>query len=153
MDFARINLRHDADQGATWDVEYDGEVLECNGEPIQIHILGLDSRKAKRAGAKMVKRMNAKTKGKKDTSKMTVDQIVEAVTDTEENQAAFYAELTTGWENVTYIEDEDFDNPEVEPKPLEFNYENAKKLYMTRPWIMEGLDAFLADKGNFSKRN
>jgi hypothetical protein len=152
MDFARIDPRRDAEVGATWHVDYEGEELYIDGQPIEIDLLGTDSTEAKRAAAKMARNIERRTGGeKRDLKNMTVDQIMELAEANDEEQAEFFAALTTGWRNVVYLEDDEIDDPEAEPKPMPFSKENAKKLYATRTWIMAGADRFLGRKENFDR--
>lgn len=151
MDFARIDPRRDAEVGATYHVDYDGERLYHEKKPIEIDFLGLQGATGKRAAAKMVKSLDQKTGRKRDASKMSVDEMLDAASDSEEARARFYADLSTGWRNIPYLEDADIDNPDAEPTMLEYSKENAFKLFSTRPWIMEGIDRFLGDKTNFTR--
>lgn len=151
MDFARIDPRLDAENGATYHVDYDGEPLFHDKKPIQIDFLGLQSETGKRAAAKMVKDMDKKAGRKRDASKMSVDEMLAAASDSEEARARFYAELTTGWRNVVYLEDAQIDDPKAVPALLEYSKANAFKLFSTRPWIMEGIDRFLGEKSNFTR--
>lgn len=151
LSFAHIDPRRDAEKGATYHVDYDGERLFHDKEPIEIDFLGLQSETGKRAAAKMVKDLDQKAGRKRDASKMSVDEMLDAAAESQEARARFYAELTTGWRNVVYLDDADIDNPDVEPAMLEYSKENAFKLFSTRPWIMEGIDRFLGDKTNFTR--
>lgn len=152
MDFARIDPRRDAEKGATYHVDYDGERLFHDGQPIEIDFLGLQSATGKRAAAKMVKELDRKAGRKRDASKMSVDEMLDAASESEEARARFYAELTTGWRNVVYLEDAEIDNPKAKPEPMPYSKENAAKLFSTRPWVMEGIDRFLGDKSNFTRK-
>lgn len=152
MDFARIDPRRDAEAGATWHVDYEGEELYHEGKPIEIDFLGLESAAAKRAAAKMARNADRRMGGKKrNLRNMTVEQIIDATEASEEEQAAFFAAITTGWRNVVYLEDSEIDNPKAKPEPLPFSQENAVKLFRTRPWIMAGADRFLGEKANFDR--
>lgn len=152
MDFARIDPRRDAEKGATYHVDYDGERLFHDGQPIEIDFLGLQSATGKRAAARMVKELDRKAGRKRDASKMSVDEMLDAASESEEARARFYAELTTDWRNVVYLEDAEIDNPKAKPEPMPYSKENAAKLFSTRPWVMEGIDRFLGDKSNFTRK-
>ncbi|KIC22510.1 hypothetical protein [Leisingera sp. ANG-Vp] len=151
MDFARINTRRDAEQGATWHVEFDGEPLFNKDEAIEMDFLGLESDAGRRASAAMVRKLDKKSKGKRKSTQLSVQEMINAAEDSEQARAEFYSRLCTGWRRVTYIEDEDLDNPEAKPVPMEFSRENALKLFSTRTWLMEGIDRFLGDKSNFTR--
>ena len=160
MDFARIDTRRDAENGATYHVmfitdsqEKTGEHLYHDGEPVSIDLLGIEGNTGKAAAARMVKELDAQNGSKKRTAKnMSVDEILQAAEGNDEIKARFYAGLTTGWSNIFYLSDEEIDDPKAEPKELKFTADNAFMLYSTRPWIMEGIDAFLADKMNFMRK-
>ncbi|KIC12858.1 hypothetical protein RA19_00165 [Leisingera sp. ANG-M1] len=149
--FARINTRRDAEQGATWHVEFDGEPLFHNEEAIEMDFLGLESDAGRRAAAAMVRKLDKKSKGKRKSATMSVQEMIDAAGDSELARAEFYSKLCTGWRRVTYIEDADIDNPGVQPELMEFSKENALKLFSTRIWLLEGIDGFLADKSNFTR--
>lgn len=152
MDFARISPRLDAEAGATWHVDFEGESLYQDGEPIEIDFVGLESKTAKRAAAELARKIDKKNGGnKRSLRNMTVEQIMAAGQDSEEAQAEFYAALTTGWRNVTYIPDEHLDDPEYRAEALAYSEANAVKLFRTRPWLIPGADRFLGDKSNFDR--
>ncbi len=147
--FARINTRQDAEQGATWHVEFDGEPLFDGDKPIEMDFLGLESDAGRRAAAAMVRKMDKKNKGKRKAASLSVQEMIDSAEDSEQARAEFYSKLCTGWRGVTYIEDADLDNPEAEPVIMEFSQANAAKLFSTRSWLMVGIDGFLGDKSNF----
>ncbi len=108
---------------------------------------------AESATAQMVKALDEQIGGKKRSVKnMSVDDILQATEGNEEIKARFYARLTTGWSNVFYLEDNKMDDPKAKPTELTFSEDTAFMLYSTRPWIMEGIDAFLADRLNFMRK-
>lgn len=151
MDFARIDPRRDAEFGATFHVEYEGEQLFHEGKPIEISFVGLQSRAGKRAAAHMVKDTDKKTGKKRDVGKMSVDEMLKLADESDETRAKFYAALTTGWNNIVYIPDEKMDDPQAQPEPLAYSKENAVMLFTTRPWLMEEVDGFLSEKSNFTR--
>lgn len=151
MDFARINPELDSDVAATWHVELDGELLYDKGNAIEIDILGLDGKVGKRAAAALAKTIS-RTQGRKkqkELSNMSVDEIISSNDRFNSHRAKMLAQMTTGWRNITYIDDEKRHDKKAEPEPLEFTEANAVMLYSTRPWIMKGLDDFLEDRSNF----
>lgn len=150
MSFAHINPRADAEAGATYHVEYEGEKQYHDGNPIEIDFLGVESATAKRAMAEAVKAAD-KGKGKaRDASKMSVEEILASVDNDEKVKAKFLAELTTGWRNLPYIEDDKLSDPKAQAELLPYSKENALKFFSTRPWFMSGADAFLGDKANWA---
>ncbi len=154
--FARIDPAKDAERGATFHVTYEGELLyfdEENEQPITIDFVGPESRTGKEAAARMVMAMDKLSSGrnpKKTAKDMSEKQILQLARKNEKIRAKYYAELSTGWENVTYIENEKLSDPEAEPELLEWSQANAFKLFSTRTWIMEGIDDFLSSRANFS---
>jgi len=151
MDFARIDPRRDAELGATYKVEYEGEQLFHDGKPITISFLGLQSRTGKRAAAQMVKEMDKRAGKKRDLSKMSVDEMLNVAEHSDNTRAKFYAALTTGWANISYIPDDKMDDPEATAEPLPYSKANAEMLFSTRPWMLEGIDSFLSEKENFTQ--
>ena len=150
MDFARINPAKYAEQAATWHVEFEGEPLYDKGKPIEIHLFGLEGPTGKRATAAMAKAMSRRRgKRSKEMRDMTEAEILEQMRRNDSLRARLYADITAGWNNISYIDDDDFDDKNTEAKVLEHTHENAVKLYSTRPWIMQGIDDFLALKANF----
>lgn len=150
MDFARINPQKEAEIGTDWHVDYDGEELFLDGEPITIGFIGVDSELGRKESARMVKRLDVlkRSKSKKKDGNIAVKDL--SVTDilaladgNEEIKAKFYASLTTGWSNVTYIPDDMLDDPDAVAEELEYSKANAEMLFTTRPWMMKGIDAFL----------
>ncbi len=160
MDFARINTQRDAERGATYHVEFiansedkSGEALYHNGKPITIDVVGIEGQIGREAAARMVKSLDQADgrKGRR-ASNMSVAEILLSIDGKDEIKAWFYARLTTGWSNVFYLADDKFDEEGAAPEELAFSEGNAFMLYSTRPWIMEGLDNFLADKMNFMQK-
>lgn len=155
MDFARIDTRLDAEAGASMHLTdpYEDEPLFLNEQPIEIDVLGLDSDTGRRAAARMVKALNRKTGQNRSIKTMSVDDILAAGAENEEVQSRFYAELTTGWRNITYLENSQMTDMKAEPVVLDFNPDNAFKLYNTRAWIRSKVDDFLGVKSNFKRVN
>lgn len=158
-DFARISLSHDAEKGATLQLynpyTFDPrnpdnvDLLTSGDEYIEIDLVGVDGPTGKAASARMVKASNKKTGTNTSIKDLTEEEILQRGRENESIQAQFYAELTTGWRNITYIPDDQLDNPDAEAEVLDFNEKNAAMLYKTRPWIREQVDRFLSRKSNF----
>ena len=152
MDFARIDPRRSAENAVTWEAEFDGELLFHNDEKIEMDFLGVDSATGRRAAAGMARRAdrkNAQSGKNKSLKDMTEDQILEMARQDESNRAQFYADLCTGWRNVPFISDDKIDDAKAKPELLPFSPENALMLFKSRPWMLSGIDAFLANKGNW----
>jgi hypothetical protein len=154
-DFARIDPRRDAEKSAVMHVSdpYEDEPLYHNGEPIEIDFLGVESRAGRKAAARMVKAMNRK-QGKSVSEKdMSAEQLLELAGKNEAVQAQFYADLTTGWRNIHYLEDSRMDDPKAKAVEMEFSENNALKLFKTRAWIRAKADTFLGDKSQWKGKN
>lgn len=161
MDFARINLEADSEHGATlrlynpytFDPEFPDDVdpLLNGGEYIEIDLIGLDGQSGRRASARMVKAVNRKTGRTRSVKDLTEDEIMKIAAENQEIQSRFYAELTTGWRNITYLTDDLIDDKDAEPSVLSFSTENAAMLYNTRAWIRDQVDRFLSRRSNFRR--
>lgn len=162
MDFARIDLTRDAEEGATfhlydpysYDREFPDDVVRLydGGKPITIDLVGPNSPTAKRAAAKMVRDNNAKTGKRRNVRDMSIEDILRMGAENEESRAEFLADCTTGWANITYLDDDKLDDEAAKPRALPFTRENAILLYRTRLWIAEEVDRFLADKNSFRRK-
>lgn len=163
MDFARIDPRRDAERGATLHLydPYEPDPKKAAplylepGKPIRITVLGLDSKAGRVAAARMVKETGGgkgipkDENGEPDIAAMDEGALLAMADKNEGAQARMIAALTTGWENVVYLPDDQMDDPEAEPAPLKCTPANAELLYSTRPWILQEVAGFLADKRNF----
>ena len=129
MDLANLDTKAAAERGADLHLEHpvSGEPLYTDdGKPLTIRLLGNDSREFK-AGLSELAETRA---GKKRTS----------IAAAEANGIELLTRVTVGWSNIVY-------NGEA----LKFSPENARMLYRERPWIMEQVDAFVANRANFLK--
>ena len=151
MDFARINPARDAQQAATYHVEYDGEPLYHEGQPIEMDFLGTSSPEGKRAGIRHAKRIAAlQLKGKKERTiqDYSEDEIADRAAKVKASNAKFYTEMLTGWRNVTHIPS---GKPDGKVELLEYTPDAALELLAKAEWLHEGIDAFLANKTNWRK--
>lgn len=153
MNFARIDTRKASDIGAKWHVDFEGTPLyEGEGkerQPIQMFVLGLESEVGRKALAAQVKERTKKTPA--DIDAMSIDDLMEMADTDTDKRAEFFAKLVTGWDNITYIDDDKMSDPDAVGRVLEFSYDNAVMLLKTRPWIMKGLDRFLGNSKNFAQ--
>jgi len=151
MSFARINPARDAEKPATYHVEYDGEALYHEGQPIEMDFLGTDSPAGQRAGIRQAKRLDAlKPKGKKERTiqDYSEDEIADRAAKVTASNAKFYAEMLNGWRNVTHIPS---GKPDGKEELLEYTPEAAIELLTKAEWLHAGIDAFLANKANWRK--
>jgi len=151
MDFARINPARDAQNAATYHVEYDGEQLYHEGHPIEMDFIGTESPAGKRAGIRHAKRIAAlQPKGKKERTiqDYSEDEIADRAAKVTASNAKFYAEMLTGWRNVTHIPS---GKPDGKVELLEYTPDAALDLLAKAEWLHEGIDAFLANKANWRK--
>jgi hypothetical protein len=153
MDMARIDTRNDAERSATMHLTdpYDNEGLFLNGEKIEIDFLGVESLTGRKAGTRMVKAMNRKDGESRSSKDMSAEEILELATKNEAVQAEFYADLVTGWRNITYLETDKLDDEDAEPEVLEFSRNNALKLFKNRAWIRAKADTFLGKKSHWKR--
>ena len=151
MDFARINPARDAQNAATYHVEYDGEQLYHEGQPIEMDFLGMESPAGKRAAIRHAKRLDAlQPKGKKERTiqDYSEDEIADRSAKVMTSNAKFYADMLTGWRNVTHIPS---GKPDGKVELLEYTPEAAIDLLTKAEWLHAGIDAFLANKANWRK--
>jgi len=151
MEFARINPTRDAENAATYHVEYDDELMFHEGQPIEMDFLGVDSAAGKRAGMRHAKRidaMNPKGRKERSLSDYSEDEIEVRKSKVEASSAKFYAEMLTGWRNLTHIPSGK-EGGKVEPLP--YSPEAAVELLTKATWLHAGIDAFLANKGHWRK--
>ena len=151
MDFARINPARDAEKPATYHVEYDGEPLYTDGKPIEMDFIGMDSPAGKRAGIRHAKRIAAlQPKGKKERTiqDYSEDEIADRAAKVTASNAKFYADMLTGWRNVTHIPS---GKPGGKVELLDYTPDAALDLLSKAEWLHEGIDAFLANKANWRK--
>jgi len=151
MEFARINPALDAQQAATYHVEYNGEALYHEGQPIEMDFLGMQSPHGKRATIRHAKRIAAfQPKGKKERTiqDYSEDEIADRAAKMTASNAKFYAEMLTGWRNVTHIPS---GKPDGKVELLEYTPDAALDLLAKAEWLHKGIDAFLDNETNWRK--
>jgi hypothetical protein len=94
--------------------------------PVTIKLLGKDSPKWREAIHKASQERTAN-----QVRTMTPEE-------RQRENARIFAGITLGWSGI-----------ESDGKALRFNEANARSLYLELPWIMEQIDAFVADRANF----
>lgn len=132
MDLAKLDLTEHANNGATMDVMHPitGEqLLDANGFPVTVTLLGADSTKMRQEMSDRAKRQLAK----KPQSIQTIDEA-------EKLSAELLATITVGWSGFV-------ENGEA----IECNRENAIRLYTKYSWLRQQIDAFTTDRANFYK--
>lgn len=98
-----------------------------------IFVMSPDSDLFIKTTQEMVKSLN-KTRG----GKQSVDLFAAL-----ESQAQLLAKITTGWDNLSFGDDE---------KPYEYSYENAVALYTDYPFVREQVNEFAGERANFTKQ-
>lgn len=132
MDLAKLDLTEHANNGATMEVVHpitNEKLLDSNGFPVTVTLLGADSTKMRQEMSDRAKRQLAK----KQQSVRTIDEA-------EKLSAELLATITVGWSGFT-------ENGEV----IECNRENAIRLYTKYSWLRQQVDAFTTDRANFYK--
>lgn len=146
MDFATFSPRRTAEIGARCHLHHPDdpeELFYCDGKPVYIDLLGTESIKGREASAKLAQALDARTKKDRRIKDMSVESIMRMAEKSEADRAVFFADITMGWGNITFVPDDKIGKEEA--KPLPFSHENAVMLYKARPWIMGVIDAFLGD--------
>lgn len=132
FDLSKLNTTAKSNDGAWLPLRDPGTfqvLLDDLGEPVQIQLAGVDSdayRKAQRRVTNM--RLNSR---RGMAPKLTAEEMEAEALD-------ILARCTMAWTGIV-------ENGKV----LECNYENARKLYSTYPWIKDQVDAFVNDRANF----
>lgn len=127
MDFSKIDVTAAADKGALMHVEHPATrepLYDKAGKPITMLLAGQDSRLWKSEQAKI----SEKYAGRKKYNAASLQR----------DSIELLASVTLQWNGI-----------EWEGKPLECNRENARMLYAERAWVMEQVDAFVAERANF----
>jgi hypothetical protein len=130
MDLAKLNLTEHANQGATMEVFHpitNEKLLDNNGYPVTITMLGADSTKMRQAMSDRAKRQLSKKQ-----------QQIQSIDDAEKLSAELLATITIAWSGMT-------ENGES----IECNAENAVRLYTQYSWLRQQVDAFTTDRANF----
>jgi hypothetical protein len=106
--------------------------LKADGSPVTITAYASDSEPYRKAQHALLNRRITQNKGRRDTSR-TSEEI-------EAENVELFARVTVGWDGLT-----------ENGQPLEFNRENARRLYATFLFIREQVEAFTAERANFTK--
>jgi len=134
MDLSKYNLEVFAEQGVDMELmdPISGDVLkQDNGDPVTIHLLGMDSKAFKQINRKQQRRRTEKmlkSRGNK------IDYSV-----SEEDRAEMLAAVTTGWSPGL----------EEDGEIIEYSEDAAYDLYLKYAWIAEQADKFIAERANF----
>jgi len=99
--------------------------------PVYITVVGIDSDTYQKA---QLDQRNKQWKKMQRRNRIRFEITAE---ETEQNAVELLAKCIVGWDNI-----------EWEGKPLQFNYDNAKKL-LTVSWVREQVDTFIGDRANF----
>jgi len=131
MDLSALDTTTLADEGVAMEVlGVDGTVLRDEaGNAITIKLLGADSEKVrKRQRMEIDKRLKRGNRAKSSAAEI------------EENGIDLLVFCTVGWSGVKFNGEE-----------MPCNAENARKLYTALPALRDQVDAFVGDRGNFTK--
>ena len=122
MDLTNFNLAEKSEEGAELTlVSPAGEELDA-----KIVLVGKDSPKYRNAFKKIIERKSVKKQKKIDLD-LADRETVELVT-----------ACTISWQNI-----------EEDGVVIEFNAENAKRIYTEHAWVREQADEFIGDRANF----
>jgi len=133
MDLSKYNLEVFAEQGTDMELmdPISGDVLKQeNGEPVTIHVLGMDSKAFKQKNREQQRKRTEKM------LKSRANKVDYSVSD--EDRAEMLAAITTGWAGL-----------EEDGKEIEFSEDAAYDLYLKHSWIAEQVDQFILDRANF----
>lgn len=138
IDFSALDTKSAAEAGAVVELDdpRNGEpLLDDEGKPYYIEILGLDSAKLRAAARKISAKVVTNIRKGRDT-----EYDPEAA---EAERATLYAAATKSW----YL-------PPLDGEVLECNERNAKRLYTDPrfPWVVEKIDREIANRQRFFKK-
>jgi hypothetical protein len=138
MDFSTFNLKEMAAVGATYHLRSyldKTPLFDEDGTPVTFTLLGKDSREFRKAFAKNA----AKKQGKAPKQGvLSEDEIIKALDDSEGANAEIIAGVVIGTTGVQW-----------DGKPVKTDQKQLVQLFTQHPWILEQLDAFLADREAF----
>lgn len=136
FDFASIDTKKLSESGAPLSIKkLDGSpLLDRNGQPVTILLLGPDSSKYRALARENVRRRLEK-RAAGGPAPITGDEIDEVERETLE----ILAVCTVGWKGV-YTPDGD---------EIACTTDNARKLYENYPVVREQVDAFVGSRANF----
>jgi hypothetical protein len=138
MDFSTLDSKAAAEEGAVIELQdwrKDGPLLDDDGKPYWIEVLGMDSEKLRKVSKSITgKRITDIRRGK------GAEYDAEAE---DAERARLYAAATKSW----YI-------PTFDGQALECNEKNARRLYSDPrfPWLVEQIDREIANRQRFFKK-
>lgn len=134
FDLAALDTAERAEAGVEMAVCHpvSGEPLSArDGAPVAIRLAGLDSCRFERASAALAgRRLAAEQRG--PDPEAGVDGL------TRGERARFLAMVTVDWRGVA-----------LDGVVLSCTTDNAEKLYLRLPWLLDQIDRFVADRANF----
>ena len=132
FDLSKLNTAAKSNEGAWMPLRDPGtfQVLLDDAEaPVQIQLAGVDSDIYRKAQRRIT---NMRLSSKRGMSpKLTAEEMEAEALD-------ILARCTMAWTGIV-----------ENGKSVPCDYDNARKLYATYPWIREQVDAFVNDRANF----
>lgn len=128
MDFSTIDLAANAERGADIHIEHpitEQPLFTDDGQPITIRVLGQDSREFRAAVAALADKAGKGKQTLEKTEAMAIDLL---------------SRVVMRWNGIMW-----------EGKPLECTPENVRMFLTKFPPIRRQIDAFIADRANFTK--
>lgn len=107
------------------------ELLDQDGKPVTITLLGRDSTVAKKESKRRSQEMLNRAVRQGATRKISVDETIESA-------VSLLSKLTVSWSGFS-----------KNGQPYDFSPENAESLYSEFSWIREQVDEFVSDRQNF----
>jgi hypothetical protein len=128
MDFSTIDLAANAERGADIQLEHpvtEEPLFTDDGQPVTIRVLGQDSREFRAAVTALAEKANKGKQTLEKTEAMAVDLL---------------SRVVIRWNGIIW-----------EGKPLDCTPENVRMFLTKFPPIRRQIDAFIADRANFTK--
>lgn len=111
------------------------EIIDTEtSEPVTLKVVGAESDVYKEAQRRITNQKLSKAKGKKDIS-FTAEEL-------EAFRIQLIAACIRGWSHIGL----------GEAKELPYSEQNAKRLLVTAPWILEQVETFVGDRANFTQK-
>jgi hypothetical protein len=134
FDLATLDTRVASEDGVIMPVRHPttDDPLLSDGAPITLRVCGQDSRRYREVDREHTDR-RFKRMGRGGNTDLSAKEL-------ELERLERVVSCTLGWENV-YLDNQ----------PLSFSQENALELYKRLPWLVEQVNRFVQDRGNFLK--
>lgn len=133
MDLKGLDTTKLADEGVSLTLKHPatGADLKDGDQPVQITVVGQDSKRYRDAQAKTSEKRLSSVLARGRRAKLSAAEV-------ETDSLDLLVTCTIGFKNIS-----------LDKKPLECTPDNVRKLYTQFAWIREQVDEFINDRSNF----